>query len=221
VRAMLAKTDAAAGGLARLATTLGQCALVVLGVHLAADNLDDRVLVGLTAAVELAERLLAGTGGRLLAGAEGTLEGLPLPALAACSALAVETAAVGLLCGAFLLTPRQARPSWCAWRRALGVRAVVVPVVLSGVLLAGAWSLAMSVEDVLPASPVAPWAAGLVALAALLRFGEPAWSRAVAALEPPQRFTEGLAAALVLAPVGLLAWMYGVPLWGLLPWSLP
>ena len=41
---VLATTDRAAGSLARLLGTAGQIGLVCLGVHLAADALDDRVL---------------------------------------------------------------------------------------------------------------------------------------------------------------------------------
>ncbi len=220
---VLATTDRAAGGLARLATTLGQCALVVLGVHLAADSLDDRVFLLLSTAVELADArlqpLAVAAASGLGLGPEALLlwQGLPLAAMAAWLALAVELAAATLLCGGFLLTARASAPTWSAWRRALCVRAVVLPGCLGGVLLAGSWSLAMGVEDLLPPSALAPWAAALLGLSALLRFGWPAWRRTVAALEPPRRRAEGLASALVLAPIGLLAWIYGVPLWGLLP----
>lgn len=219
---ILAKGDAAAGGLARAATTIGQCALVVLGVHLAADNLDDRVLALLTDGVGLADQHLAPLLARVAAllsqpaDAFTLWERLPLGASSAWMALLVEVLAAALLCGSFLLTARQSRPSWPRYRRALSPWALGLPVVLLGVLLAGSWSLAMGVEDVLPAGDLSPWAAGLVGVAALLRFGVPAWLRAVAALEPPKRWSEGLGGLVLLLPVGWLAWVHGVPLWGLL-----
>ena len=196
---LLWSSDAAAGGLARGATTLGQCALLVLGVHLAADNLDDRVLQLSTWGLSWVDREL------------------PLPVVAGWTALGVEGLAVLLLCGAFLLSERAPVLSWRRWRAALSVRALVLPLTMAGVLLAGAWSMAMGVEDLLPASPLAPWSAALVGLVTLLRFGVPAWLRTVAAMDPARRLTDGLASSLVLAPVGLLAWVYGLPLWGLLP----
>lgn len=222
MRSLLAKSDALAGGVASVATTLGQCALVALGVHLAADNLDDRVLSGLTALQTQADQHLAEPFGRLAAfvGQDSSAflfwDGLPLGVGSAWIALCVEAVATVLLWGSFVLTARRVSWSWPRFKRALSVQAVVLPAALAGVLLAGTWSLAMGVEDVLPAHRITPWAAGLVALAALLRFGWPAWSRAVVALEPPPRWTRGAAAALVLVPVGALAWVHGVPLWGLL-----
>lgn len=205
MRRVLARSDDVALGVARLATTLGQCALVALGVHLAADNLDDRLLALLVRAQEALPEVLR-PGGEL-----------PLPSLAAGAALLVEAAATLLLWDGFVLSPRAPVLSWGAFRRAACVRALVLPAALAGVLAAGAWSLAMALEDLLPAGPLSPWSAGLVGLAALLRFGGPAWVRAVASLEPPRRWSVGLPSALVLAPVGALAWIHGLPLWGWLP----
>lgn len=185
VRTFLTMTDRAAGGLARVATTLGQCALIGLGVHLAADSLDDR-LIGLE---------------------------LPLPVTAAAwTALVVELLAIGLLWNSFLLSPRQPKLSWSRLRAALGIHALAISFSLAGVLLAGAWSMAMAVEDNLPASPWAPPASGLLGVVVLVRFGLPAFLRAVACLEPPRRHGEGLLSALVLVPVGLLAWLGALPI---------
>ncbi|MCB9777122.1 MAG: hypothetical protein H6742_00995 [Alphaproteobacteria bacterium] len=223
-------SDRVAGGLARFATTLGQCALVVLGVHLAADDLDDRVLASLSWVVDQADLRLAGPVETVAgwfgrpAGSWQWWDALPLGAMSGWTALTVELVAAGLLCGSFLLTSRTAQPTWVRWKRALSVQAVVLPLALSGVLLAGGWSLSMAIEDVLPVAEAAPWAsraaAAVVAFAALLRFGLPAWLRAVAALEPPARWTAGWAAAVVLLPVGALAWIHGVPVWGTLRHAL-
>ncbi len=220
---LLATSDRAAGGLARIATTLGQAALVCLGVHLAADQLDDRVFAGLTGLQGLADSHLAGSLGALAEALGQPTErflfwdGLPLAAASAWAALAVELLAIALLCASFLLTSRQPQLSWARWRGAFSVQAVVLPLTLAGTLLAGAWSLSMATEDLLPSSPVAPWAAGVLALAAFLRFGWPAWARAVSSLERSGRLRLELLGALVLAPVGLLAWMHGLPIWGWLP----
>lgn len=220
---ILVQGDRAAGAVARSATTLGQAALVVQGVHLAADNLDDRLLVALSAASGWLDRVAAPALSEVAAAlslppdALTAWDGLPLGPAAGWGALVVEASAVVLLWGAFLLTSKQERPTWRRWRRAASVRAVVVPLTLAGVLLAGSWSLAMGVEDLLPAHALSRYAAALLGLAALLRFGLPAWLRAVAALDATRRWSEGLLAAVVLAPVGLLSWMHGVPVWGLLP----
>jgi len=190
VRAMLAFTDRVAGGVARGATTLGQCALVALGVHLAADSLAGRLL-----------------------GLE-----LPLPVSAsAWAALGVELLAIALFWDSFVLSPQQPRLVWRRFRAVLGIRALVLPFSLSGVLLAGSWSLSMALEDLLPASPWARPAAALVGLAVCGRFGWPALLRALACLEPPKRWSEGLPAALILTPIGLLAWFGALPLSWLLP----
>jgi len=220
VRGLFRGSDRAAGGLARVATTLGQIAMVCLGVHLAADQLDDRLLVLLTAAVDQIDTAMADPLGRA-AMAVGLERGdvalwtrIPVAAASAWAALVVELLAAVVLCGSFLLTPRRPALSWNAWRAALSIHAVVLPLSLAGVLVAGSWSMAMAAEDLLPSSVVAQVAAGLLGLAVLLRFGLPAWTRAVGALERSGRARRDLLAALTIAPVGLLAWMHGVPLWG-------
>jgi len=209
--------------MARIATTLGQVALTILGVHLAADRLDDGLLAACTAAQGWLDAHLAGP-----LGSAATAVGLDYDALllwdrlqlapvAAWSAFAVEVAAVCLLCASFLLTPRRPTLSWRAWRSGLSVHALVLPLALSGVLLAGGWSLTMATEDLLPSSVVATVAAGVLGLVAVLRFGLPAWGRAVAALERSGKPVRDLAVTLVIGPIGLLAWVHGVPLWGLMP----
>lgn len=224
---VLATADRAAGGLAWGLGTLGQVGLVCLGVHLAADALDDRVLHGLQRLEEGLDDTLGGPLGALAAALEVPGDtfvvwgGLARPPLAACGALVVELVTIVLLCGSFLLTGRAERPTLRGWWAARSVGALVLPLSLAGVLGAGGWSLAMAVEDQLPAGPVARVAAALFGLAAALRFGLPAWCRAVAALDPPARRAEGLLPALVLAPIGLLAWMDGWPVWGLLGGWLP
>lgn len=216
----LARLDRAAGLLAHQAGTFGQAALVALGVHLAGDHLDDRLRSGITAVLDLLDRALA-PHALALADRLGLPGDLLLPwtalspeRLAPWGALGLELAAAVVLVASFLFTPRAATPSWRVWYRARSVEALVLPVALAGVLAAGCWSLAMAAEDLLPTGPATPWAAAALGLAAALGMGAPAWSRAVSTLEPSRRALPGLLRCLVTAPVGLLAWMHGVPLWG-------
>lgn len=220
---LLQASDRLAGGLAQRATTGGQVALVALGVHLAADALDDGVAAGLAHLQVLADAHLAAPLGGL-AEALGRpylsfffWDDLPTAALAAWAALLVELTTTVLLCGAFVLTPRQPRLSRDAYRRALCIHALLLPPTLLGVGIAGSWSLSMAAEDLLPPSALAPWAAGVLGLAAFLRFGLPALVRAVAALDPDPPRRRGLLAAPFLLTIGALAWGHGAPLWGWLP----
>ncbi len=193
---MLRSWDRAAAWIAHHAGTLGQLAFVFLGVHLAADRLDDAVLRALTALAWFDTNLVVPS---------------------AWIALLVELTADALFAAALLLTDRRRTPSFRAWRRVRSVDSVVLPLSLAGTILAGAWSLAMGIEDLLPPSPVARLGSSALAIAALLRFGWPAWARAVSHLDPARRWSRGLVPALVLAPIGWLAWSHGVPIWGWLP----
>ena len=219
---IVATTDRAAGGLARAATTLGQLALVALGVHRAGDHLDDLVAQGLDAVWVWSDAHLAGPSAALAAAVgmpEDSLwlwQGVSAPALGAVGALGVELAAVLILWASFLFSARDARPTWAGWRKVLGLHALVLPWTLAGVLAAGSWSLAMAVEDLLPSSNVGPWAAAAVGLAAGLRFGLPAWKRATAELAPTAPAPAILQAA-VLVPIAVLTWRHGLPIWGWLP----
>jgi len=221
LRAALRKSDAAAGKVAELATTLGQLALIGLGSHLAADRLDDHLyrrltqvqdtladltvpwLIGLAETVGLAPGRLVGWSDLSLAPASASL------------ALIIELAAIVVLAGAIALTPRDGRPGLKAWWSARSVHAFLMPLTLLGTLLAGAWSLAMATEDLLPPSVYAQVAAALVALAAVGRFGLPAVSRALSALDPDVPWRTGLKRALVLTPIAALVWIEALPIWGL------
>jgi hypothetical protein len=216
----LRRTDQAAGGAAAVLTTLGQLALVLLGVHIATDHIDDPIAAGIA-------QLLAGADRHLAPPLMGAAEALGLgyadllfwtdlsaPVAAAWCALTIELVADVALGGSFLLTPRTPTLSWTQYRETLSLYALALPPALLGVLIAGSWSLSMAAEDLLPASAIAPWAAGLLGLAALARFGGPALRRAVAALPtgtPPLR--RSLRAVLVML-IGSLAWAHGAPVWG-------
>ncbi len=220
---LLRGSDKAAGGLAFVAATLGQIALVCLGVHLAADQLDDQVMGWLSAGQQFLDVHLA----ELLGSAAETFgmgpdamtvwTMVPTATIAAWTALIFELVACAILSASFLLTTRKPKLSWSRYRKALSIHALVLPLALTGVLLAGGWSMAMAAEDLLPASAITPWAAGGLGVAVLLRFGLPAWGRAVGSLEASGKRRRDLLAALVILPIGLLAWMHGLPFWGWLP----
>jgi hypothetical protein len=218
---ILAASDRVAGAVARAATTLGQLALVALGVHLAADQLDDQLVTTILAAQAGLDSLLAGPA-QWVAEAVGMApeslqlwDRLPVVPVAASAALVAELAADTLLAASFVLTQREPVVRWRDWRASLSVQAIVLPVALAGVLVAGAWSMSMAVEDVLPLSPLSQPAGAMLGLVVLARFGVPAWKRAVAALEPGSPGWTGALTAALLVPMGGLAWVHGVPIWGL------
>lgn len=213
--------DHAAAWLASRATTIGQLALVCLGVHLAADQLDDLVLQTMLLVHSLLDPAVTGflawmdkvafSRRLLLAWSD-----LSLDVPARWMALLVELGADIVLAGAILFTDLRVRPRWYQWKRLRTVESVMVPLTLAGAALAGTWSLFMALQDLLPSGPIATAAAVAGAGAALLRFGIPAWLRGVAHLEPGP-WTRGLGPAVLLAPVALLTWTHGVPIWGWLP----
>jgi hypothetical protein len=212
----LSTTDRAAGGIAQLSTTLGQIALVILGVHLVGDQIDDLLFNAMAAGVDALEDPLAQLTAALDRphGTTPQLSNLPLTTAAAWGALGIELTASVALSAAFVLSSRRPTLSWAAYREALSVHALVMPLALAGVLLAGCWSMAMAAEDLLPRSDLAPWAAGLLAAAVGARFGMPAWLRAVGSLSAATSWRRGALLSALLLPVGALAWRHGVPVWG-------
>lgn len=189
---------------------LGQLGLVVLGLHFAADQLDDHLYLGLCAW----GRILTGWG----------LEWAPLsdPDLwlepATWGALGLELLAVLFAFNAITFTPHQAPLSFAAWRRNLSPEAVVLPLFWAPAALMGAAVLGMAVEDGLagwgPAAgqPQVLRAAGVaVGVLAAWRLGLTGFRRVVAGLGPPKHPAEGLAwAPLALGFVVLLV-AHGVP----------
>lgn len=222
LRRLWSLTDRLAGGSAGLGAGLVRLGLLLLGAHLAADHLDDAVLVAFESAEQLATRHLEGPAlgaAAALGLAPGRLlvwQDLPLGALAAWTALAVELGTVFVLWSSVVLVPNAREASWTRWRAALGLRAVARPAALAGIVLAGCWSLSMAVEDMLPPSPLARSAGVLLGGAVLLRHGLDLLRRCVVALEPRPPPLAGGLEALLLAPLTVLAWREGVPVWGAL-----
>lgn len=180
---------------------LGQWATVLLGIHLAADRLDDHLL----------EALLQ------------VPFGWPSPEfpLAAATWFAV---AVELMVGAWALwtigiTRNEPAKNFAVWRARLSVRSVVAPLFWAPVAAAGSWVVAMSIEDA--TSQVLLEAAqplgGLVAAVVGLRLGGSAFVRMVRQMPEPKNRLEGLWATPFVLLVAGLAAFHGLPIRGMLP----
>ena len=192
--------DRAVGSTRPLWQWLGQAGLVLLGVHLAADRLDDLVYEALLAVPQS------------WVGAE------QLASVAAWGAVALELVVVLKVCGALLLTARDPQLSWRQWWNARSVDAWLMPVFWGATALAGAWTVGMSVEDLLAdqhatGAMLIGW---LVAALMAWRLGWTGWKRVVGAFVPG-RFSRGLGWAVAVAPLTLLTLMHGLPVWSLVP----
>lgn len=176
---------------------LGELAVVVLGVHLAADRLDD-LLTGWLAAAPL-----------------------PWPdpeapiAVATWCALAVELAIAGWA-GAALVRAGPPVRSGRAWLERASVNAALAPLLFATAGLAGAWVVQMAVEDLLAAALPAVGAGlgWLVAALVTWRLAVPGVIR-VARRPPPGRRHDGLAWAPLVLLVVALAVQHGLPIHGL------
>lgn len=177
---------------------LGQLALVILGVHLAADRLDD---------------LVASAVGWIPVSEESDWAQVP----AAWVALAVELVVIAR--AATLLALTEATPTLRLgdWRDLRSVDGLVAPVFWVAVAGAGAWSLGMAVEDTLAAytsTDAGRWVGLAVAIAVVLRLGLPGLLRVIGGLRGPRRWTDGLVWAPALAGVAIVAVRHGWPIWG-------
>jgi len=177
---------------------LGQLALVALGVHLAADRLDDLLL----------DAVLA----------------LPLPGgastgpehVAVGAALVLELAVVVRAAWVLASSAGGPDPAWSAWWRKRSVESLVRPLFWAVMALGGAWTLAMAVEDATATYLGDPVAKGLGLLAgglAAWRLGWTGWRRTTGGLFLPRHGWAGLLwapALLACTAVGLMQ----LPLWG-------
>lgn len=189
---------------------LGQLGVAALGVHLAADRLDDHVFQGL---VWLNDHVISAIAVKL---SMGGVEPDQLIAPSAWLALILELLVDLYMFGALALTAQEPSVDLDSWKRKLSVEAVVLPLFWVPVALAGSWVVGMAVEDHLAtwhatAGLVAGWTvAGLVGW----RLGWTGLRRVVGGLDVPKRRTRGLAWAPVLMLVaGLAAW-HGLPVHG-------
>lgn len=196
----LARIDALVAHTRPVWRWVGQLALVALGVHLAADHLDDLLATALTS--------------------------LPVSwpdpetptRTATWGALGAELFVVCWSAWALARTVGEPVDSVRAWSRRLSVHAVVAPLAWLPLALAGCWSIAMATEDAVAewwldaASPVA-WA---VAVVVGWRLGATGLVSLVRCTPEPRRRSEGWIWALVVVPMAVLAWRFGVPVWSAL-----
>ena len=193
--ARVRQLDAWVAGTGRAWHWLGQLGLVVLGVHPPADQLDD-----------LAYRLI----GQLPFAPPD-----PAPA-AAWTAVGLELLVVIKAASALLLTPLRPSLSRVRWWRARSVDSLVVPTFWAITALAGAWSLAMGLEDLLAplhaqaARPLALTAATLVGW----RLGWTGWRRVVGAMDGTPSILRGIVWAPLLLAVTAACAVHGLPIWG-------
>ena len=180
---------------------LAECGLVVLGVHLAADRLDDPLA--------------------------SALQALPLPwsspdtpwVVAASVVVALELCVAAYVVGVRALSVGAEPIDRHAWWERRSIEAVSRPLFWAVCAAAGAWVVGMSVEDALGPwlGGAAVWAGRGVALLCLARLGWTGWRAVVNGLPAADRWTRG---AVWVGPIGLVtlvAARYGLPIWGWLP----
>jgi len=178
---------------------LGQLAVVVLGIHLAADRLDDWIFAGLQALHWPAEPIAL--------------------QVAAWAAVGLELLVTVRAIGAILLTEQAPQLSWSAWKRNWCIDALALPLFWAPTALAGAWVVGMAAEDLV--APVHPTAGTIAAWTAAIlvawRLGWTGWRRVVGSLDPPKKRIQGVGWAPFLVGVSVLAVVHGLPIWGWLP----
>jgi hypothetical protein len=180
---------------------VGQWAVVLLGVHLAADRLDD----GITA-------MLAGSS-------------IPWPepeqpiTLGIWSAVLLELYVAGWAIVTWLRASEEPARSAQEWASRATLHAIAAPVFWATTMLAGAWVVGMATEDMVArlwegGAQASGW---MAALLALWRVGWPGLRRVVLGTPTPLHRWDG---ALTIWPglvVAGLALRYGLPIWGWLP----
>ncbi|MED5371017.1 MAG: hypothetical protein VX899_08400 [Myxococcota bacterium] len=207
--AKIAKVDAAAGKTRMLWMGLGQLGLAALGVHLAADHLDDHVYTALVWGNDRLAPLWD-----VLAVKGLAADQLQVPA--AWTAVGVELLADLFLFLALTLTPLRPTLSWKGYRASFSARSILVPTLWIPAVLAGSWVVGMAVEDGLSMIHAqGALAAGIVvALFMAWRLGWTGLRRVLGALEPPKRRFEAWGWAPLVLPLAVLALRYGLPVWG-------
>ncbi len=194
----LQNADALASRLRPAWMWAGQLGVVVLGIHLAADRLDDYLARG------LAESGIPWSEPSLPAG------------LAIWVAILIELAAVAW--AGFTLAAARSEPVGdltMLWRR----RSVHTGLALVGWLpigLAGAWVVGMAVEDLFSGwIPGLGTVLGFVAmLAVAVRLSWTGWVRVVSQTPEPKRWVQGWPWAFPVLIVSGLAFRHGLPIWG-------
>jgi len=177
---------------------IGQLSVVILGIHLAADRLDD-YLIPLLTEIQIA----------------WPSPEAPLTA-ATWGAVGVELLVV--VWATWMLMSANAAPveSFAAWKSKLSIRAILTPLFWAPTALAGAWVVGMAVEDLTAdwlldyAQPLAWSVAFLVAW----RLAATGWLRLILRTPQPSSRLQGLIWAPLALLVAGLALKHGLPIWG-------
>ena len=180
---------------------LGQWGTVVLGIHLAADRLDDHLL-----------------GALLQVPVAWPSPEFPLVA-ATWFAVAVELMVAAWALWTLGIARNEPAQNFAVWRARLSVRSVTAPLFWAPVAAAGSWVVAMSVEDatsqiLLQAAQPFGW---FVAAVVGIRLGGSAFVCLVRQMPEPKRRLEGLWVAPFVLIVAGLAAFHGLPIRGMLP----
>ncbi|MEO0601580.1 MAG: hypothetical protein AAF211_09095 [Myxococcota bacterium] len=194
----LQNADALASRLRPAWMWAGQLGVVLLGIHLAADRLDDY----------LAQALVG-------VGFSWSEPSVPAT-IGTWGAIVIELAVVLWAAWTLALARNEPVADWSMlWER----RSIHTLLALVGWLpigLAGAWVVGMAVEDLVAAwFPMLGLAFGFVAmLAVAVRLSWTGWVRVVAQTPTPKRRLQGWPWAVPVLLVSGLAFRYGLPIWG-------
>ena len=193
----LSRVDGWVGATRPLWVGLGQWGLVILGIHLAADRLDDGVLAAIVAL-------------ELPVGSSDSFE-----AAAGWAAVTLELITALCALSAIALTSHLPALSAKLWWERRSIKSFALSVFWPSVALAGAWVVGMSVEDAIaPFAPRLAFGLGLaVTVVVAWRLGYTGLIRVLGGLDEPKRRTQGL----LLAPLLLLitvVTIQSLPIWG-------
>jgi len=177
---------------------LGQISVTILGIHLAADRLDDLISPWM-AKIQVA----------------WPSPEAPLTAATWC-AVAVELTVVLWATWALMSACAQPVESVRQWRDRLSVRSVFTPLFWAPTSLAGAWVVGMAVEDL-----TAPWLlghatllGGVTTVVVAWRLSVTGWIRVLRCTPVPRSRLQGLVWVPVAGVVAGLAAVHGLPIWG-------
>lgn len=193
---LLGKLDASLAVTRPLWLWFGQVALLVLGIHLAADRMDDAL--GLIA----------------------TQIPVPWPdpntpfVVGQWVGVVTEVALMVWAIRALFRTPENEIRHPREWVRRFSLHNLTAPLFWLPVSLAGSWSIAMALEDALPIHAVSTaFAWGLAAIVAL-RLGLSAVWLLLQSPPKPKHRLDGILWVPPLALVAGFATWYGLPIWG-------
>lgn len=177
---------------------LGQLALAGMGIHLAADHLDDLLYQGIVA-LQIP-----------WASADQPL------VISAWAAVVLELTLWWRAFGALTRSTGEAAPDLRTWVQRSTVRSWVLPLFWIPVAAAGAWSVGMAVEDL-----IAPHLPQVARPAAWLMIGFIGWRLGITgawqvcrAAPTKARRLEGVLFAPIEVVGGALALFYALPVWG-------